>query len=167
MNVYTTKRFEFWAAHRYWNPNWSKERNREVFGDDNQAALAPAYGFSAAHRLHSPSLSDEANRALYGKCDDPHGHGHNYVFEAVVAGPVDSETGMVVTRGELDAAATAIAADLDSRYLDAEVPAFREIVSTGENIVAYLWQRLYAALGNRLRRVKLWETPNNTFEITA
>ncbi len=58
---------------------------------------------SASHRLHSDALSAEENRAAYGKCNNPHGHGHNYVIEVLAGGPVDAETGMVIDLGALDA----------------------------------------------------------------
>ena len=58
---------------------------------------------SASHRLHTQALSAAQNRAAYGKCNNPHGHGHNYVVEVLVAGTVDPETGMVVDLAALDA----------------------------------------------------------------
>ncbi len=60
-----------------------------------KAHLTRRYIFSASHRLHSDSLSDEQNRAVYGKCNNPHGHGHNYALEVTVSGQVDPATGMV------------------------------------------------------------------------
>ena len=64
--------------------------------------LARRYRFSASHRLHSPALSEERNREVYGKCNHPFGHGHNYVLEVAVRGPVDSEIGRMVSVEELD-----------------------------------------------------------------
>ena len=60
------------------------------------------YSLSASHRLHSDALSAEENQAAYGKCNNPHGHGHNYVVEVLVGGAVDPETGMVLNLAALD-----------------------------------------------------------------
>src|ERR1700688_4714075 len=67
-----------------------------------KAHLTRRYRFSASHRLHSAEMSDEENRATYGKCNNPHGHGHNYRLEVTVSGPVDDRTGMVCNLVELD-----------------------------------------------------------------
>lgn len=267
MEVLTSKRFEFSAAHRYWNPAWSAERNVEVFGkctnphghghnyvleatvagqvdpatgmvinvvdlkrivgqvlegfdhkhlnedtpyfQDHQpttenivqvlwSLIAPrlpehvrlhrlrlyetasifadyyggatanfsrGYQFSAAHRLDSPQLSPDENVALYGKCNNPKGHGHEYRFEVTVEGPIDPATGMVINLTELDAVVQPLLDELDHTHLDRQHAFFQERPSTAENVVAYLWQRLVAALGSRLRWIRLWETPNNMFEL--
>ena len=60
------------------------------------------YTLSASHRLHSAALSEEENRAVYGKCNNPHGHGHNYVLEVLARGSVNPETGMVLNMVDLD-----------------------------------------------------------------
>ncbi len=57
--------------------------------------------FEAAHRLHNPAQSDEWNRRVFGKCNNPHGHGHNYVIEAAVTGEVDPETGYLIDMKDL------------------------------------------------------------------
>src|ERR1700752_2636585 len=67
-----------------------------------KAYLSRRYRFSASHRLHNEQMSDEENRATYGKCNNPHGHGHNYVLEVTLAGPVDEITGMVCNLVDLD-----------------------------------------------------------------
>ena len=59
--------------------------------------LTRRYRFAASHRLHSPRLPDEANREVYGKCNNPYGHGHNYVLEVSVNGPVDETTGLITS----------------------------------------------------------------------
>ena len=60
------------------------------------------YPLSASHRLHSDALSADENREAYGKCNNPHGHGHNYTVEVLVGGSVDPETGMVINMATLD-----------------------------------------------------------------
>src|SRR5260370_39098467 len=67
-----------------------------------KAHLTRRYLFSASHRLHSPDMSEQENLATYGKCNNPHGHGHNYVLEVTVSGPVDATTGMVCNLVDLD-----------------------------------------------------------------
>jgi len=64
--------------------------------------LGRRYRFSASHRLHSSKLSEEENRRVYGKCNNPHGHGHNYVVEVSVSGTVDPSTGMIANLADLD-----------------------------------------------------------------
>jgi 6-pyruvoyltetrahydropterin/6-carboxytetrahydropterin synthase len=139
----------------------------EYDGSDSLATFARAYTFAAAHRLHAPSLSAEENLAIYGKCNNPHGHGHNYTLEVRVAGPVDRHSGMVIDLAALDAAVGAVLGELDLRHLDREVVAFAERPSTGENIVIHLWEALAPRLCGRLRHLKLWETRNNCFEYSG
>ena len=266
MDVLTTKRFEFSAAHRYWNPDWSAEQNIQVFGkctnpyghghnyvlevtvagevdsvtgkvinvtdlkqivgrvltdfdhkhlnEDTPyfrerqpttenivqvlwtlitpglpegvrlhrlrlyetsdifadyyggatASFSRSYQFAAAHRLDSPYLTPDQNIALYGKCNNPNGHGHNYRFEVTVEGLVDAATGMVINLVDLDAIVQPVLDELDHTHLDRQQSFFHEHPSTAENVVTYLWRRLSAVLGSRLRWIKLWETPNNIFE---
>jgi 6-pyruvoyltetrahydropterin/6-carboxytetrahydropterin synthase len=271
MHVLTTKRFEFSAAHRYWNADWGDERNLEVFGKctnphghghnyvlevtvagdvdpatgmvmnvtelkalvgevlegfdhkhlnedtpwfrdrqpttenivqvlwdliakqlggragsdvalhrlrlyetpdifadyhgDDTATFGRAYRFSAAHRLDSPALDADQNRAVYGRCNNPNGHGHDYRLEVLVDGPVDARTGMVINLVDLDTAVGAVTDELDHTHLDRQHAFFTERPSTAENVAGYLWARLAAALGGQLRWLKLWETPNNVFEL--
>lgn len=266
MEVLTSKRFEFSSAHRYWNQDWTAERNLEVFGKctnphghghnyvlettvagpvdattgmvinvvdlkrivgevlegfdhkhlnedtpyfqerqpttenivqvlwsliaprlpegvrlhrlrlyETPAIFADFYGgatanfsrsysFSAAHRLDSPALSSDENVALYGKCNNPKGHGHDYRFEVTVEGPVDPASGMVINLVDLDAAVQPLLDELDHTHLDRQHAFFAAHPSTAEHVVVYLWQRLAAVLGARLRWIRLWETPNNMFE---
>lgn len=134
------------------------------YDGSDETSLARTYTFSAAHRLHAPALSDEQNQALYGKCNNPNGHGHNYTLEVSVAGPVDSATGMVIELEALDGAVRSVLDQLDFRHLDREIPAFATRPSTAENIIRYLWDELAPRLEGGLRRLKLWETPRNSFE---
>src|SRR5271168_376543 len=99
-----------------------------------RAYFSRRYKFSASHRLHSEAYSDEANRATYGKCNNPHGHGHNYIVEVTAGGQVDRQTGMVCDMGKLD---DVVSKNIVSRFdhtnlnLDAT---FRELVPTTENL---------------------------------
>ena len=99
--------------------------------------LSRRYTFAASHRLHSPALTDEENRAIYGKCNNPHGHGHNYEVELTVRGTVDPVTGRVVDLAALDRLAEEqILAPFRYRNLNEEVAAFRTAVPTTENLGA-------------------------------
>ncbi len=118
--------------------------------------------FSAAHRYHRPEWSDQRNRETFGACNNPHGHGHNYVLEATVAGEPDPQTGFVVDLGALDRVlAEEVVARLDHQHLNHAVPEFADggSIPTTENIVALLWQRLAPRIPApaRLMRLRLRE----------
>src|SRR5215475_855006 len=105
--------------------------------------LARRYRFSASHRLHSAQLSEVDNRRVYGKCNNPHGHGHNYTLEVRVSGTIDPATGMIANLADLDAFVNEqIIEPFDHRSLQDEVPAFRDVVPTTENLSIEIFQRL-------------------------
>lgn len=130
--------------------------------------LTRRYRFAASHRLHSPALSEEENWRVYGKCNNPYGHGHNYVVEVAVSGPVDPATGMVANLADLDAfVEREVLEPFDHRNLNEEVAAFRAQVPTTENLCLEIFQRLKDFPHARLRRVRLEETGLNSFEYTG
>ncbi len=130
--------------------------------------LTRRYPFSASHRLHSPRLSEAENQRAYGKCNNPYGHGHNYVVEVTVSGQVDPATGMVAHLGELDAfVAREVLEPFDHTYLNEEVAAFRGRVPTTENLCVEIYNRLRAFPAARLERVRLEETSLNSFEYSG
>jgi 6-pyruvoyltetrahydropterin/6-carboxytetrahydropterin synthase len=139
----------------------------EYFGAAPLGRFARSYAFAAAHRLHAPTLSDDANREIFGKCNNPNGHGHNYTVAVTVEGPIDPHTGMVIDLTVMDSAVRSVLDQLDFRHLDKEVAAFAERPSTGEHIVAYLWDALAPALNGQLAHVQLWETRRNGFDLTG
>jgi len=121
--------------------------------------------FNAAHRLHNPSLSDDENRAIFGPCNNPNYHGHNYELEISVEGEVDPRTGYVVDLGVVRRIAEeTVVAALDHRNLNLDVPAFRDLNPTAENIAVVIWRKLEGKLPGRLVRIVLWETPRNSVE---
>ncbi len=131
-------------------------------------SLTRRYRFSASHRLHSRRFSEEQNRELYGKCSNPHGHGHNYVVEVTVAGPVDSATGMIANLGELDPfVEREVVEAFDHKYLNQEIPEFRDVVPTTENLCREIYRRLKPFPAARLERVRIEETSNNSFEFAG
>ncbi len=130
-----------------------------------KAYFGRRYMLSASHRLHADALSAEENRAVYGKCNNPHGHGHNYVVEVLAGGPVDAETGMVVNMAALDEAVQTRVADrfdhanfnLDSLFVNR--------VPTTENLCRAVFELLQDALpAGQLESVRVEETENNFFE---
>ena len=128
-------------------------------------SLTRLYRFSASHRLHSPELSEVENQRMYGKCNNPYGHGHNYVVEVTVTGPVDSQTGMIANLGELDPFVEREVVEVfDQKYLNEEVPEFRMSVPTTENVAREIYRRLKTFPAARLERVRIQETSNNSFE---
>jgi len=119
---------------------------------------------SACHRLHSKQLSDEENRKIFDKCNNPNGHGHNYVVEVTVKGRVDEKTGMVMNITDLKKAMNiAIMDTLDHKHIDLDVEYFANVVSTTENVAIYIWKQISPLLPDHvtLDQVKIWETEKN------
>jgi 6-pyruvoyltetrahydropterin/6-carboxytetrahydropterin synthase len=128
-------------------------------------SLTRRYRFAASHRLHSPKLSAEENQRVYGKCNSPYGHGHNYVVEVTMAGPVDAATGMITNLGELDPfVEREVIEAFDYKYLNEEVAEFQAVVPTTENVCREIYRRLEKYPGARLERVRIEETGKNSFE---
>jgi 6-pyruvoyltetrahydropterin/6-carboxytetrahydropterin synthase len=123
------------------------------------------YMLSASHRLHSDALSAQENRAAYGKCNNPQGHGHNYVVEVLVGGEVNPETGMVVNMAALDETVRGrVMERFDHANLNLD-PAFAHCVPTTENLCRTVFGLLKDALpAGELERVRVEETENNFFE---
>jgi 6-pyruvoyltetrahydropterin/6-carboxytetrahydropterin synthase len=123
------------------------------------------YTMSSSHRLHSDELSAEQNRAAYGKCNNPHGHGHNYIVEVLVGGTVDRETGMVVNLAVMDEVVrTRILNRFDHANLNLD-PMFTHDVPTTENLCRAVYKLLEGSLEPaRLVHVRVEETENNFFE---
>lgn len=129
--------------------------------------LTRTYEFAASHRLHSHALSDAENRAIFGKCNNLHGHGHNYKLEVTVGGPVDERTGMLVDLGALDRVVREeVVNRYDHRHLNLDLPEFRELNPTSENLARVVWDRLTGKIeGARLHRVTIRETERNFFSV--
>jgi 6-pyruvoyltetrahydropterin/6-carboxytetrahydropterin synthase len=123
------------------------------------------YLLSASHRLHAEALSADENRAAYGKCNNPHGHGHNYVIEVLTRGPVDPETGMVVDLVALDEVVqTRVLDRFDHTNLNLDT-LFVNRVPTTENLCEAVFGLLRDQLpSGRLEYVRVEETENNFFQ---
>ena len=133
-----------------------------------RAYFGRRYMLSASHRLHTEALTAEENRATYGKCNNAHGHGHNYVVEVLVGGAVDPHTGMVVDLVALD---EAVRERVMNRFDHASLnldPIFADRVPTTENLCRAIFDLLSDALpAGELEQVRVEETENNFFECSA
>jgi len=126
--------------------------------------------FEAAHRLHNPGQPEDWNRRVYGKCNNPHGHGHNYVLEVAVTGQVDAETGYLIDMKELKAIIhRAIVDEVDHRHLNIEVPWLEGINPTAENLARVFFERLAPNLpaGIELSSMTVHETERNSATYTS
>jgi 6-pyruvoyltetrahydropterin/6-carboxytetrahydropterin synthase len=133
--------------------------------------LTRRYRFCAGHRLHNEALSRDENQRLYGKCNNPNGHGHNFLLEVTVAGPIEPATGMALDLGVLDGLVNRRVLDeFDHQNLNLDVDAFRSRIPTTENLCLEIFRRLSESLAEtaggrvRLQRVGLEETNLNSFE---
>jgi 6-pyruvoyltetrahydropterin/6-carboxytetrahydropterin synthase len=138
-----------------------------------RAYLSRRYRFSASHRLHNETLSEKENQETYGKCNNPHGHGHNYIVEVTAGGQIDPEIGMVCDLGQLDGVVMdRVITPFDHQNLNLD-ECFKELVPTTENLCIEIYHRLNQAfdagdLGSpTLVRVRVEETNNNSFEYTG
>jgi 6-pyruvoyltetrahydropterin/6-carboxytetrahydropterin synthase len=128
-------------------------------------ALGRRYCFAASHRLHSQALSNDENWRVYGKCNNPYGHGHNYVVEISVSGNVDPATGMIVNLSDLDGfVEREVIEAFDHKSLNEDVASFRDRVPTTENICIEIFDRLKHFPLAKVERVRVEETSNNAFE---
>ena len=119
--------------------------------------------FNAAHRLYRKDWSFEKNDAIFGKCNNPNFHGHNYELIVSVTGEIDPETGFVIDVKILkDLIKAEVEDSFDHKNLNIEVPEFKELNPTAENIAVVIWQKLRPHLeaANELE-VILYETPRN------
>lgn len=135
-------------------------------GEERMVYLTKVYEFSASHRLHSQLLSDEENRETFGKCNNPHGHGHNYVLEVMIKGEVHPKTGMVANPGSLDEIVQEqVHARFDHKHLNLDTSEFEFLNPSSENFVKVIWDLLEQPLKPiTLYRLRLKETPRNHFD---
>ena len=118
--------------------------------------------FSASHYYHNSEFSLEENRRIFGKCNNPHGHGHNYPLEVTVKGEVDRHSGFVVDlKGLKEVMSREVIDVVDHRFLNKEVREFRDVIPTTENLAIAIWNWLQPKLKvAQLHRVRLYETPD-------
>jgi 6-pyruvoyltetrahydropterin/6-carboxytetrahydropterin synthase len=115
--------------------------------------------FSASHLYHNPAFSAEENRRIFGKCNNPHGHGHNYTLEVTIAGTPDPTTGMVIDLTELkELLEREVMQRMDHRFLNYEVAELKGKIPTCENIAVVIWNLLASKIRQgKLQRVRLYE----------
>jgi 6-pyruvoyltetrahydropterin/6-carboxytetrahydropterin synthase len=130
-----------------------------------KAHLTRRYLFSASHRLHSDEMSEEENRATYGKCNNPYGHGHNYIIEVTVSGPVDDHTGMVCNLVDLDGFVHLhVVERYDHQNLNL-LPEFASEVPTTENLCIAIYEIVKRGFNKaHLDKIRIEETMMNSFE---
>lgn len=118
--------------------------------------------FSASHYYHNPEFSPEENKRIFGKCNNPHGHGHNYTLEVTVKGQVDQRSGFVVDLKELkEVMNREVIEAVDHRFLNKEVAEFTERIPTTENLAITIWTWLKPKLNvAQLHRIRVYETPD-------
>jgi len=122
--------------------------------------------FNAAHRVHNPELSDLENARLFGKCNNPNWHGHNYVLEVSVRGPVEDRTGYVMDLAHLrEVVGREVIEKVDHRNLNVDVDFMHGVIPTTENLAVACWRILAPAIAPaQLQRIRLWESENNMVE---
>ena len=133
------------------------------------------YGFAASHRLDTPQLSAEENRRLYGKCNNPFGHGHDYVVEVSARGPLDPRTGRALDVAALDDLVRRhVLEPFDHRNLNEDVNSFQGLAPTSENLLLEIcrrlkrnWNTAFPGEWPRLEKVRIAETPRNIFEMES
>jgi 6-pyruvoyltetrahydropterin/6-carboxytetrahydropterin synthase len=132
-----------------------------------KAHLSRRYHFSASHRLHSESYDAAKNAAVFGKCNNPHGHGHNYTVQITLSGQVDPATGMVCNLAALDAfAQTNLLARFDHTNLNS-LDCFQNTVSTTENLSIEIYRIFQGFTAAYLEQVHVEETSNNSFDFSG
>ncbi len=122
--------------------------------------------FNAAHRLHNPAKSDAWNRRTYGPCNNPNGHGHNYVLEVTVAGEPDEDTGYVIDLSDLKRIVQEKVVDkCDHAHLNMDVEFMQGVLPSTERFAIAIWRELENALPTgALHKIRLAETNNNSVE---
>jgi 6-pyruvoyltetrahydropterin/6-carboxytetrahydropterin synthase len=120
--------------------------------------------FNAAHRLNNPALDAETNAQLFGKCNNGNYHGHNYVLETWVDGPVDPISGYVIDLKILhDIIDSEVLEAFDHQNLNLDCPEFENLIPTAENIAIVIWNKLRVKLDSKFElEIRLWETERNS-----
>ena len=129
-----------------------------------KASLSRRYHLSASHRLHVQTYTEERNQSTFGKCNNPYGHGHNYVIQITVSGEVDPVTGMVVSLADLDDFAERnLIEPFDHQNLNT-LAVFGQIVPSTENLAMEVYRIFQDFSEAHLDQVRIEETGNNAFD---
>jgi 6-pyruvoyltetrahydropterin/6-carboxytetrahydropterin synthase len=149
---------------------WKSEENKEKTNRMRSSGVTLAtrvYEFSSSHRLNSDALSEQENIELFGKCNYANGHGHNYVLEVTVEGPISTQTGRVIGPETLDEIVNReVVERYDHRNLNLDIPEFEGLIPSSEVITKKMWELLVKHIlpPARLYRLLLRETARNFFE---
>ena len=129
----------------------------------NKTTVIRKEHFNSAHRLHNPNWSDEKNLSFYGKCNNPNFHGHNYDLEVMVTGDVDMESGYLIDMKVLSEIIKKEVLDaFDHKNLNLDVPDFKNLNPTAENIIVVIYKKLRKKLNPKFElKIKLYETERN------
>lgn len=122
--------------------------------------LSQMFEFSASHRLHNPAMNDEQNRDTFGKCNNPHGHGHNYTLQVTISGAPTSVASITDLERIVD---EAILDKFDHKNLNVEIPEFADLIPSVENIARVIYRTLKPRLP-QLAAITVWETPKTWCE---
>lgn len=132
----------------------------------NTVRLTRSYEFAASHRLHCSDLSHEQNLDLFGKCNNPAGHGHNYILEVTVEAEPDPKTGMALDLSEFDRVVESeVVERYDHKNFNEDIAEFAGLNPTSEIVVQEIYKRLEGKVPGRLYKVRLEETARNIFEV--
>lgn len=134
-----------------------------------QVTISRKAHFNAAHRLFNPNWSDEKNFEIFGKCSNPNFHGHNYELIVSITGEINPDTGFVMNLDELKQIIQEQVDDyLDHKNLNLEIPEFKNLNPTVENISVVIWNRIREKLDAKLKlKITLFETPRNFVEYSG
>ena len=129
----------------------------------NKTTVIRKEHFNSAHRLHNPNWSDDKNLSFYGKCNNPNFHGHNYDLEVMVTGDVDVESGYLIDMKVLsDMIKEEVLDAFDHKNLNLDVPDFKNLIPTAENIIVVIYKKLRKKLNPKFElKIKLYETERN------
>ena len=134
--------------------------SRYLFGLGGIVVIARKVFFTSAHSYHIQKLSDSENKKLFGPCFSPYGHGHDYTLEVFLKGSRDKSTGLVVNLIDVDTRLKEIVAPLNFRHLTHEVPFFRNVIPTTENLARYLFFQVESSIQDwpvTLSKVRIYE----------
>jgi 6-pyruvoyltetrahydropterin/6-carboxytetrahydropterin synthase len=137
--------------------------------DSAMVLMTQQFEFSASHRLHAPALSSDENQQIFGKCNNPNGHGHNYIVEVTVAGRPDERSGAVLPLPQFEQTVKERVIDvLDHKHLNRDTEAFARLNPTVENIARTIWEMLVGHVAPaRLHCVRVYETPKTWAEFNG
>ena len=119
--------------------------------------------FNAAHRLYRKDWSEEQNQRVFGKCNNPNFHGHNYELIVSVTGKINPDTGYVMDIKDLaEIIFEEVEVSFDHKNLNLDVPEFKDLNPTAENIVVVIWNKIRKRIASENDlEVVLYETPRN------